>query len=65
MATTNTRRKVRRWWFLLIADHGLAGACAFRPELLSGINTRAGKLTCRPVAEAHGLAFTDPATLLD
>ncbi len=48
MATTNTRRKVRRWWFLLIADHGLAGACA-----------------CRPVAEAHGLAFTDPATLLD
>ena len=51
-------------WTVLIADHGVPGACAARKELAGGINTRAGKLTCRPVAEAHGLEFTDPAAVL-
>jgi len=61
---TQALNNVTHPWILLIAQHGVAGGCAIRNELLGGINTRAGKLTCRPVAEAHGLAFTDPATLL-
>jgi alanine dehydrogenase len=61
---TQALNNVTHPWTLLIADRGVAGACVVRTELLGGINTRAGKLTCRPVAEAHGLAFTDPATLL-
>lgn len=44
----------------LLADHGLAGACRQRPELVSGINVQAGRLTCRAVAEAHGLPWTPP-----
>lgn len=44
----------------LLADHGLAGACRRHPELLSGINVQAGRLTCRAVAEAHGLPWTPP-----
>ena len=50
---------------LLIADKGVAGACKVRKELSGGINTMAGKHTCLPVAEAHGLAYTDPAELLE
>ncbi len=62
--STQALNNVTHPWIQLIADAGVAGACAIRTELLSGINVRAGKLTCRPVAEAHGLPFTDPATLL-
>lgn len=47
----------------LLADHGLAEACRLKPELLGGINCHAGMLTCRPVAEAHGLPFSAPANL--
>ncbi len=61
---TQALNNVTHPWTLLIADHGLAGACAVRHELLGGINTLAGKLTCRPVADAHGLVYTDPAALL-
>lgn len=46
----------------LLADFGLAEACRLKPELLDGINCHAGKLTCRPVAEAHGMEFTEPAS---
>jgi len=42
-----------------LADHGLAEAIRRQPALLGGINVMAGKLTSRPVAEAHGLAFTE------
>jgi alanine dehydrogenase len=58
---TQALNNVTHPWTLLIADRGIDGACAVRPELLGGINARGGKLTCRPVAEAHGLEFTDPA----
>lgn len=58
---TQALNNVTHPWTLLIADTGVAGACSVREELLGGINTRAGKLTCRPVAEAHGLVYTDPA----
>jgi len=44
----------------LLADLGLEGACKKQPTLLGGINTRDGRLTCRAVAEAHGLKYEAP-----
>jgi alanine dehydrogenase len=61
---TQALNNVTHPWTLLIAENGVAGACGLRKELLGGINVQAGKLTCRPVAEAHGLGFTDPMELL-
>jgi alanine dehydrogenase len=45
-------------WSLLIADKGVETALVVRPELGGGVNTHRGKVTCQPVAEAHGLPFT-------
>ncbi len=42
-----------------LADHGLEGAVEKLPELASGINVRAGGLTCAAVAEAHGLPLAE------
>jgi len=44
----------------LLADLGLEGACKKQPALIGGINTRDGRLTCRAVAEAHGLKWEQP-----
>jgi alanine dehydrogenase len=44
----------------LLADLGLEGACKKQPALIGGINTREGRLTCRAVAEAHGLKYEPP-----
>ena len=44
----------------LLADLGLEGACKKQPALAGGINTRDGKLTCRAVADAHGLKYEPP-----
>src|SRR5437764_2159292 len=44
----------------LLADLGLDEACKKQPALIGGINTRDGKLTCRAVAEAHGLKYEPP-----
>jgi alanine dehydrogenase len=44
----------------LLADHGLAEACERQPALLGGINVMNGKLTCKAVADAHGMRFTTP-----
>jgi alanine dehydrogenase len=44
----------------LLADYGLEEACKRQPALAGGINTRAGKLTCEAVAEAHGLKYEPP-----
>jgi len=44
----------------LLADLGLEGACKKQPALIGGINTRAGRLTCKAVAEAHGLKWEPP-----
>ncbi len=41
----------------LLADNGLADACQRQPALAHGINIQDGKVTYKPVAEAHGLAF--------
>jgi alanine dehydrogenase len=45
----------------LLADHGLAEACRLQPALLGGINVIGGALTCKAVAEAHGMPWTAPA----
>lgn len=44
----------------LLADFGLEGACKKQPALVGGINTRDGRLTCRAVADAHGLKYEPP-----
>ena len=44
----------------LLANHGLEEACQRQPALTGGINTRDGKLTCRAVADAHGLKYEPP-----
>jgi alanine dehydrogenase len=44
----------------LLADLGLDGACAKQTALIGGINTRDGRLTCKAVAEAHGLKYEAP-----
>ncbi len=62
---TQALNNVTHRWTMLIADNGVARACETHPELLGGINTRGGGITCKPVAEAHGLEFTDPAGILD
>src|SRR5436309_9581679 len=39
----------------LLADHGLADGCQRHPAIWGGINVMNGKLTCKAVADAHGL----------
>ena len=48
----------------MIANEGVKAACATRPELIGGINCAGGKLTCPPVADAHGMESFDPAELI-
>lgn len=45
---------------LALADKGWRQAIADDPHLRNGLNVHAGQLTCRPVAEAQGLAFVPP-----
>jgi alanine dehydrogenase len=52
-------------WTTMIADQGVKAACATRPEFIGGINCTHGKLTCKPVAEAHDMSYTDPMLLLE
>ena len=42
-----------------LADHGVPGAFERDPHLVGGLNLIDGKITCRAVAEAHGLPFSD------
>ncbi|HAB17180.1 MAG TPA: alanine dehydrogenase [Verrucomicrobiota bacterium] len=48
-----------------LADHGLAEACRRLPGLLGGLNVANGRITSRPVAEAHGLSASDPRDMLE
>jgi alanine dehydrogenase len=41
-----------------LADDGLDAACRRQPGLEDGVNVIDGKVTCRAVAEAHGLPFS-------
>ena len=45
----------------LLANFGLDKACKEHPALAGGINTREGKLTCKAVAEAHGMKYESPS----
>ena len=49
---------------LRIAKLGAEAACKADPALMKGLNTYKGHLTCRAVAEAQNLTYTDPTTLL-
>ncbi|HEY9079361.1 alanine dehydrogenase [Magnetovibrio sp.] len=51
-------------FILAIADKGAKRALKDDPHLLNGLNVMNGKITCRAVAEAQGLDFTDPQDLL-
>jgi alanine dehydrogenase len=54
---TQALNNVTHPWVLLVADKGLAGACTTRKEFVGGINIHGGKLSCKPVAEAHDLPY--------
>ncbi|MBL9127676.1 MAG: alanine dehydrogenase [Verrucomicrobiales bacterium] len=47
-----------------LADYGLAEATQRQPALLGGVNVCAGKVTHPAVAEAHGLPYVDPRTVV-
>jgi alanine dehydrogenase len=49
---------------LALADKGWKQALKDDPHLRNGLNVHAGKITCKPVAEAHGLPYTPAETLL-
>ena len=49
---------------IALADKGWKRALADDRHLLQGLNVAAGKVTCRPVADALGYAWQDPATLI-
>ena len=47
-----------------VAGLGVIEAARARPALAAGLSTLSGNIVSQPVAAAHGLHFTDPATLL-
>lgn len=46
-----------------IANKGAEKACKENPALMKGLNTYDGFMTCKAVAEAQDLVYTDPANL--
>ena len=51
-------------YLIKIADEGIEAAALADPSLAKGLSTLDGNLVHEPTAEAHGLAYTDPAKLL-
>jgi alanine dehydrogenase len=51
-------------YLIRVATHGVAGAAVRDPVLAKGLTTLGGTLVSQPVAEAHGLPYQHPATLL-
>ena len=49
---------------LALADKGWRRALAEDPHLMNGLNIANGHVTCKPVADALGLAYVDPAKAL-
>ena len=49
---------------LALADQGWRAALQADPHLRAGLNVALGQITCAPVAEAHGLAWTPAERLL-
>lgn len=58
--STQALTNVTYLYVQLLADCGLKQACLKQPALTGGINTLDGKLTCKAVAEAHGLKYEAP-----
>lgn len=52
-------------FIIKLAQQGYRQALLSDPNLLHGLNVMEGQLTCKEVAVAHGLAYTDPLTLLN
>ena len=48
-----------------IANQGWRAALQADAALQQGLNTHEGAVTCRPVAEAHGLRWTTPGEVLN
>lgn len=61
---TQALNNVTHNWTAMIADAGVKGACEIKEELIGGINCMAGKVTCEPVASAHGLEYVNPSSLM-
>lgn len=51
-------------YLIKIADRGIEGAARDDPSLRRGLSTLGGKLTSKPVAQAHELPFTDTQNVL-
>ena len=51
-------------YLVRVATHGVKGAASLDPALYNGLSTIAGRLVNAPVAQAHGLSYTDPGGLL-
>ena len=61
---TQGLNNVTQRWITLLADNGVAGAARIRKEVLGAVNCAAGKLTCAPVGEAHGIPVASAAEIL-
>jgi alanine dehydrogenase len=57
---TQALTNVTQRYIELLADHGLEEAGQRQPALRGGINVRNGQLTCKAVAEAHGMPYAQP-----
>ena len=53
-----------RPFVLALADNGIVGALRENAGLRNGLNVRDGKVTCRPVADALGLAYVAPDAMI-
>ena len=51
-------------YLIRIADEGVEGASSADPNLAKGLSTLGGELVHGPVADAHGLPYTDPGKFL-
>ncbi len=62
--STNALTNATLPYIVELANRGWVEALRRDPALAKGLNTHDGKVTYREVAEAHGLEYVDPATLL-
>ena len=60
IALTNATLK----YGLKLASKGLEAACKNDPVMSSGVNTYAGKLTCKNVADSFGMEYTELSELI-
>jgi alanine dehydrogenase len=57
---TQALTNVTHRYIELVADYGLQEACERQPALKGGLNVLDGRLTCRAVAEAHKVPWSEP-----